>query len=155
MSADSALMGYPLTSWLKDQNVSANKISIKVDEYKAFTLPEALLLATGVALAVLDEDQGQGEDDGSESQLRFDAFSEEDLNLSELLLDDVMSSLGGLITGVLRRLHCQEQWRFSFYTPSAHLLPLLPFYPEMFYWGCLFTSLSSAVESNATFVHVW
>ena len=80
---------------MKDQNVSANKISIKVDEYKAFTLPEALLLATGVALAVLDEDQGQGEDDGSESQLRFDAFSEEDLNLSELLLGDVMSSLGG------------------------------------------------------------
>ena len=78
------------------QNISANKISIKVDEYKAFTLPEALLLAaTGVALAVLDEDQGQGEDDGSESQLRFDAFSEEDLNLSELLLGDVMSSLGG------------------------------------------------------------
>ena len=63
---------------MKDQNVSANKISIKVDEYKAFTLPEALLLATGVALAVLDEDQGQSEDDGSESQLRFDAFSEED-----------------------------------------------------------------------------
>ena len=78
-------------SWLNDQNVSANKISIKVDEYKAFTLPEALLLATGVALAVLDEDQGQGEDDGSESQLRFDAFSEEDLNFSELLLGDVMS----------------------------------------------------------------
>ena len=82
---------------MNDQNVSANKISIKVDEYKAFTLPEALLLATGVALAVLDEDQGQGKDDGSESQLRFDAFSEEDLNLSGMFLGDVMSSLGGLL----------------------------------------------------------
>ena len=46
-----------------------------------------------ISLAVLDVDQGQGEDDGSESQLHFDAFSEEDLNFSGMFLGDVMSSL--------------------------------------------------------------
>ena len=107
-----------------------------------------------ISLAVLDVDQGQGEDDGSESQLHFDAFSEEDLNLSEIFLCDVidvMSCLGGLLTRVLGRLDCQEQWRLCFYIPSLTLPPVQPINILM---RLVIAYLSSAVESNATFINI-